>query len=299
MRNHHTEENYFVSMTDMMVGVLFIFIIMVAFFAFQIQTEDSIPKPVHEKKVQELNTEITDLERLVEQLRQEITKLEAEIQRLLNLLSVANEYEKYAIESTKTRETVILNIQSRLKEQGIEATANVAQGVITIPGHTLFASGSSDLGELPTAYDRINKLSKVIDEEVKCFVLVSQSKQIDKRCNPSGTLVETIFIEGHTDSIPVSRVLDDGSTNNLELSAKRATNSYEAMINFQPPLVSYKNPFEQQVLSVSAFGGQRPLANNETAEGRKKNRRIDIRFLMFMPSNQAELETFKKTFGIE
>jgi flagellar motor protein MotB len=299
MRNHHTEENYFVSMTDMMVGILFIFIIMVAFFAFQIQTDESIPKPVHEKKVQELKTEITDLEALVKQLRQKVAELETEVQRLLKLLSVANEYEKYAIKSTQTRETVILNIQSRLREQGIEATANVAQGVITIPGHTLFASGSSDLERLPTAFDRINKLSGVINEEIKCFVLVDQSKKIDQKCNSSGTLIETIFIEGHTDSIPVSRVLEDGSKNNLELSAKRATNSYEAMISYLPSLISYKNPFDQQVLSVSAFGGQRPLASNTTAEGRKQNRRIDIRFLMFMPSNQTELESFKKKFGIK
>lgn len=299
MRNQHTEENYFVSMTDMMVGVLFIFIIMVAFFAFQIQTEDSIRKPVHDKKVQELNTEISDLEKLVEQLRKKVTELETEIQRLLNLLSVANEYEKYSIESTKTRENVILNIQSRLKEQGIEATANVAQGVITIPGDTLFASASSDLSRLPTAFERTSKLANVIDEEIKCFVLVDQSQQIEKACNPSGTLVETIFIEGHTDSIPVSRVLEDGSQNNLELSARRATNSYEAMVNFQPSLITYKNPFAQQVLSVSAFGNQRPLATNATREGREQNRRIDIRFLMFMPANQAELESFKKKFGIE
>jgi chemotaxis protein MotB len=299
MRNHHTEENYFVSMTDMMVGVLFIFIIMVAFFAFQIQTDESIPKPVHEQKVQELNTEINDLEKLVAKLKQKIVELESEIRRLLNLLSVANEYEKYAIESTKTRETVILNIQSRLKEQGIEASANVAQGVITIPGHTLFASGSSDLGQLTTSIDRINRLSTVIDEEIKCYVLIGQSNKVDKSCNPSATLIETIFIEGHTDSIPVSRVLEDGSKNNLELSAKRATNSYEAMVNYRPSLISYKNPFAQQVLSVSAFGGQRPLATNQTAEGRKQNRRIDIRFLMFMPSNQSELESFKKKFGIK
>ncbi|WP_044412288.1 OmpA family protein [Thiomicrospira microaerophila] len=299
MRNHHTEENYFVSMTDMMVGVLFIFIIMVAFFAFQIQTEDSIPKPVHEKKVQELNVEITSLETLIKELRKKIIELEAEVQRLLNLLSVANEYEKYSIESTKTRETVILSIQSRLKEQGIDASANVAQGVITIPGDTLFASASSDLGQLPTAYDRIKKLSQVLGEEISCFVLVDQSKHIAKACNPSGTLIETIFIEGHTDSFPVSRVLSDGSKNNLELSARRATNSYEAMINFQPSLITYKNPFAQQVLSVSAFGEQRPLATNATREGREQNRRIDIRFLMYMPSNQTELESFKEEFGIE
>ena len=36
--------DYFASMTDLLVGVLFILIIMVAYLAFQINTEDRVPK---------------------------------------------------------------------------------------------------------------------------------------------------------------------------------------------------------------------------------------------------------------
>ena len=42
----HEEESYFVSMTDIMVGLLFIFIILVMFFAFQIRDteENTVPE---------------------------------------------------------------------------------------------------------------------------------------------------------------------------------------------------------------------------------------------------------------
>ena len=34
--------NYFASMTDLMVGVLFVFVLMIAYFAFQISQEDAV-----------------------------------------------------------------------------------------------------------------------------------------------------------------------------------------------------------------------------------------------------------------
>ena len=38
--------NYFASMTDMMVGILFIFIIMIAYFAFQIKEDNQKQNPL-------------------------------------------------------------------------------------------------------------------------------------------------------------------------------------------------------------------------------------------------------------
>ncbi len=299
MNDNSREENYFVSMTDMMVGILFVFIIMVAFFAFQIQTDESVPKVQHEAKVKELQAEITNLEAIVKMLRERIKELESEIKRLLQLIEAANEYETYSVGAANKREEIILNIVEKLQTQGIVATANVAQGVITIPGDTLFASGSSDLTQMAGSLNRVQKLAEIVDQEISCYALQLDKLLIDLSCNPKGVLIETIFIEGHTDSIPVSTTLRDGSRTNLELSARRATNSYEAMSSFNQNLVQYKNPFGQQILSVSAFGSQRPVASNQTAAGREQNRRIDIRFLMFMPVDLEDLEQFRATYGIK
>ena len=70
-----------------------------------------------------------------------------------------------------------------------------------------------------------------------------------------------IGIEGHTDSF-------GGDQMNLELSQKRADavrNYILANMNWAPDKIT-----------AHGFGETKPIANNETKEGRAKNRRIDI-----------------------
>jgi flagellar motor protein MotB len=268
------EENYFVSMTDMMVGILLIFILMVAFFAYKIRTAEvaqTVPKELFDRTVDSLQKK----------------------------LATANEYELYSIGATQARAQMIQSIQSKLQEQGIDASANIAQGVITIPGDSLFPSGSSELSARTKGLEKVNRLAQVIYQHIECFTLTSGATQINNRCNSQGVLIDTVFIEGHTDSNAIVRQLADGSRTNLELSARRATNSYEAMIASVPALKDRVNPFGQQVLSVSAFGEQRPVANNESPKGREENRRIDIRFLMYIPRDQEGLARFKEGFEIQ
>ena len=70
-----------------------------------------------------------------------------------------------------------------------------------------------------------------------------------------------IVIEGHTDSYGVD-------TDNLALSIKRAE-SIAAYLLAAMPISSTQ-------VSAVGFGETRPIANNETADGRAKNRRIDV-----------------------
>jgi len=284
--NQHSEENYFVSMTDMMVGILFIFIIMVAFFAFKIQTDEVIPKYKHEQVVSKLKTEISELTE--------------EIQRLKNLLSEVNKYELYAKKTIQAREKVLLSIKKTIESKGIVASVNLAQGVITIPGDTLFASGSSDLNDLKGANEKMSFLSEVITKNIGCYVFKENApNNVAARCNDDNVFIETIFIEGHTDSIPVSRKLKDGSRDNLELSSRRATNSYKKIVETSPELELFENPIKQQILSTSAYGAQRPLRTNSSSQGRQENRRIDMRFIMFMPKDQEALDQFEKQLKVK
>jgi OmpA-OmpF porin, OOP family len=71
----------------------------------------------------------------------------------------------------------------------------------------------------------------------------------------------TITVEGHTDS-------QGSSATNLQLSQKRA----DAVKSYF--LASMD--MELSRISAEGFGESKPIANNETLEGRKKNRRIDI-----------------------
>lgn len=77
-----------------------------------------------------------------------------------------------------------------------------------------------------------------------------------------------IRVEGHADSTPIGAGLADRYPSNWELSADRAA----AVIRF---LVDEEGlPAEQ--IELAGFGASRPIARNDTAAGRRQNRRVRI-----------------------
>lgn len=74
-----------------------------------------------------------------------------------------------------------------------------------------------------------------------------------------------IRIEGNTDNIPIKNNEFDS---NWQLASTRATNVAEFLIN--------KGGLNPKKVSVVSYGEYRPLGDNGTAEGRQKNRRVDI-----------------------
>ena len=78
---------------------------------------------------------------------------------------------------------------------------------------------------------------------------------------------KSIRIEGHTDDVPISRALAKRYPTNWELSAARAINVTR---HLQDQGIDPGN------LSVVAYGEWKPVATNDTPEGRAKNRRIEI-----------------------
>lgn len=108
--------------------------------------------------------------------------------------------------------------------------------VVTLPGGVLFASGKSEL--LGTAKTKLSEVAAVLAKD------------------PNAKLT----VEGYTDS----RGSDEF---NKELSEKRA----EAVRSF---LVSKGIPAANIV--AEGHGEEKPIADNETAEGRANNRRVEI-----------------------
>jgi chemotaxis protein MotB len=77
-----------------------------------------------------------------------------------------------------------------------------------------------------------------------------------------------IVVNGYTDNTPIGPDLQrQGISNNIDLSSKRAG----AVVTF---LSSHGvNP---NLLSAQGFGDTHPVAPNDTADGRAKNRRVEI-----------------------
>lgn len=74
-----------------------------------------------------------------------------------------------------------------------------------------------------------------------------------------------IIIEGHTDTVPINTPL---FPTNWELSTKRATNVVLYMVN--------ELGVKPERLTASGCGEYRPIADNNTVEGRNRNRRIEF-----------------------
>jgi chemotaxis protein MotB len=77
-----------------------------------------------------------------------------------------------------------------------------------------------------------------------------------------------VVVEGHTDNVPIGSALKSRFATNWELSAARAL----SVVRF----LQESGGMDPARLSAAAFGPYRPVAPNDTAEGRRKNRRIEI-----------------------
>jgi chemotaxis protein MotB len=75
-----------------------------------------------------------------------------------------------------------------------------------------------------------------------------------------------ITIEGHTDNVPIS--MNNHFTSNWQLSAARAANVAQYLCE--------KENLAGSRITAAGFGEYRPVASNNTKEGRSKNRRVDI-----------------------
>lgn len=73
-----------------------------------------------------------------------------------------------------------------------------------------------------------------------------------------------ITVEGHTDNLPISNTL---FPSNWELSVVRASSVVRLFI---------ENGVEARLLTATGFADQRPVAGNDTPEGRQRNRRVAV-----------------------
>lgn len=124
--------------------------------------------------------------------------------------------------------------------------------VMRFPNELAFPSGSSGMTEEFAAI--LNRVAPVINQTEG-----------------------EVLVAGHTDNVPVS-----GSSpyiSNWDLSAARATSVLHFMIN--------QNGTDPGRMVIQGYGDSRPIAPNDTPEGRSTNRRVEITIEMVETNNSG------------
>ena len=133
--------------------------------------------------------------------------------------------------------------------------------VITFVDEVLFDSGKAVLKK--SAYPILDKVVSVIDEKVP-----------DRE----------IGIEGHTDNQPIKY---SGWKSNWELSTARATTVLHYLED--AGIASRK-------MQATGYGEYRPVASNDTKEGKQQNRRVEI---VILPKADVGKVTYGEEQGVK
>ncbi|MHB0994807.1 MAG: OmpA/MotB family protein [Elusimicrobiales bacterium] len=131
----------------------------------------------------------------------------------------------------------------------------------------LMKAGLRDMAEVQiTARQiKINIAAPVLFQSGKAGIASTSAEVLGPVAAVLNTLPNDVIVEGHTDAVPIKS--GDYATN-WELSAARANAVVDLLAS------RYSVPEERMI--AAAYGEHRPVASNDTAEGRALNRRIEI-----------------------
>lgn len=273
------EENYFVSLSDLMTGVLFVFVILTTALALHYHLEvGKLAKAEGEankarKGAQEAKEDANKARKGAQAAKEDATRARGKAKQVQEALDALA---KVLREREQIRKEELQRLVTRLSEKNLAVELDETNGILRLPEELLFRTSEAILQ--PAGEGAISLLAEEMLPVAR------------KGCGDSPLKWEAIYIEGHTDNVPI-RTPEFPS--NWHLSSARAINTFNALIHSQPDLQTLYNHQQKAVLGISGYGEQRPVADNATNEGREKNRRIDIRFVMAYPS-QSEIEEMER-----
>lgn len=273
------EENYFVSLSDLMTGVLFVFVILTTALALHYHLEaGKLAKAEGEankarKGAQEAKADANKARKGAQAAKDDATKARGKAEQVQEALDALA---KVLREREQLRKEELQQLVTRLGKQNLVVELDETNGILRLPEELLFRTSEAKLQ--PAGEGAIALLAKEMLPVAR------------KGCGDSPLKWEAIYIEGHTDNIPIKTA---EFPSNWQLSSSRAISTFNALILSQPDLQTLQNHQQKAVMGISGYGEQRPVADNATDEGRQKNRRIDIRFVMAYPS-RAEIEEMER-----
>lgn len=216
--------------------------------------------------------------------RQEIAALEtAKSQLGEQVASLVADHAALAVEVTEERRRAI----ELEKELAARREAEAAAAAETrIAYEKLVAALRSEIAEKDVALEQARGGLTVAIEERVLFpsgqaTLTSEGQPVIDKVGAALAAVpdQAILVEGHTDNVPIGSGLRTQFPSNWELSSARANEVVKRLIE-TVHITSNR-------LSAVGRADTEPVASNETEEGRRRNRRIEIVLLPARPTAPA------------
>lgn len=184
------------------------------------------------------------LSRTIVDLRGRIADLERENRELRQQIADLKKVQEEKVETvSRTYEGLMSKMEEEIRQGQVTISELRGKLTLNMVDAILFDTGKSEIK--PEGLAVLDKIVSILRDERE----------------------KGIRIEGHTDNVPIAGVLAKTYPTNWELSAARA--------------IGVTRYLQQQgispgILSAVAYGEYRPVAENDTPEGKAKNRRIEI-----------------------
>ena len=147
------------------------------------------------------------------------------------------------VKKSNTYQALSEQLQTEVKSDQVEIKQEQNQIKLTMVDTLLFAEGGWQIHK---------KGEETLDKIVPTLKAVKSGR---------------IVVEGYTDNVPIGPALRSRFASNWELSTARATDVLRYLA---------EKGVSKNLLAAEGFGDSRPIASNDTAQGRAKNRRVQI-----------------------
>ena len=195
-----------------------------------------------------LQTALKDMQNSLNQSLSNANSNNVNISKLVDQINESNQYIRHLVEVKSKSDSLNLVLTNNLtrslsKEDLREVDIQVLKGVvyISLADNMLYKSGSYEIND--RAAETLSKIAKIITDY----------KDYD------------VLIEGNTDDVPISR---ENIRNNWDLSCLRASSVVQYLQN--------NFGVDPKRLTAGGRGEYNPIASNDTAAGKQRNRRTQI-----------------------
>ena len=170
------------------------------------------------------------------------------ISKLVDEINASNKFIKQLVDAKSKSDSLNQALTNKLtrslsRSEMNDVDVQVIKGVvyISLADNMLYKSGSYEIGD--RANETLSKIAKIITDY----------KDYD------------VLVEGNTDNVPISQ---KNIRNNWDLSALRASSVVQALQN--------KYGVDPKRLTAAGRGEYNPIASNDSAVGKQRNRRTQI-----------------------